>query len=195
MTAAAPNVVALYEQHGGLLHGHFTLSSGLHSPEYWQSARVLAHPDVAQRFGEAIAAQCGDLNATLVVGPAMGGLIIAHETARALGTPMIFTERQAGAMTLRRGFTVSPDDRVLIVEDVITTGGSVREVITVLRDRGATVVGVASIVDRSAGGATFEVPYRALAHTTPVTYEPEACPLCRDGTPAVKPGSRPGGGR
>ncbi len=195
MTAAALDVVGLYERYGGLQRGHFTLSSGLHSPEYWQSARVLSHPAVAEQFGSALAERCAGLGASVVVGPAMGGLIIAHEVARALGRPMIFTERADGRMTLRRGFTVSPDDRILIVEDVITTGGSVTEVIEVLQQADAIVVGVACIVDRSSGAADFEVPLHALADTPAITFAPRDCPLCQQGKPAVKPGSRPDAAR
>ncbi len=191
MTTAQSDVVAIYEEHGGLLRGHFTLSSGLHSPEYWQSALVLSHPDVAEQFGAALAERCRALAPTVVVGPAMGGLIIAHEVARALGRPMIFTERIEGAMALRRGFQVAADDRLLIVEDVISTGGSVKEVIAELAVSGAHVVGVASIVDRSSGAAQFGVPYESLAQVPVVTYAPEDCPLCREGSEAVKPGSRP----
>lgn len=191
MSVTGAEVVALYEQHGGLLKGHFALTSGLHSSEYWQSARVMAHPSAAELLGAALAEACRPLDATLVVGPAMGGLIIAHEVARALGAPMMFTERQDGAMILRRGFAVGSGDRVLIVEDVITTGGSVKEVLAVMRHQGAAVVGVGCIVDRSSAQANFDVPLCALTEATPVTYEPADCPLCRQGTPAVKPGSRP----
>ncbi len=191
MTAADLDVVAIYEEHGGLLRGHFTLSSGLHSPEYWQSARVLSRPDVAARLGSALAERCRDLGATLVVGPALGGLIIAHEVARALDRPMIFTERQDGAMALRRGFRVGAHDRIVVVEDVITTGGSVQEVIALLRSLGAQVVGVGCIVDRSSGVAQFDVPLHPLVQIPKVAYDSVDCPLCREGTPAVKPGSRP----
>lgn len=191
MTDARADVVAIYETHGGLLRGHFTLSSGLHSSEYWQSAIVLSHPDVAAQLGSAIAEQCRELDANLVVGPAMGGLIIAHEVARSLGCSMIFTERQDGRMTLRRGFQVGSEHRILIAEDVITTGGSAQEVVQLLRDQGAHVVGVSCIVDRSSGAAQFDVPFHPLVQVEKIAYAPRECPLCRAGTAAIKPGSRP----
>lgn len=192
MTGAPVDVIALYERHGGLLRGHFELSSGLHSPEYWQSALVLSQPEVAAQLGAVLGDRLRALNPNIIVGPAMGGLIIAHEVARALGCPMLFTERKEGAMTLRRGFQVGPDARIAVVEDVITTGGSAREVIALLRGFGATVAGVACVVDRSNGTAEFDVPFTSLIQVPAIAYDPAKCPECQAGTSAVKPGSRPG---
>lgn len=191
MTGAPLDVIPLFEEHGALLRGHFRLSSGLHSPEYWQCARVLSHPRAAEHLGRALAGACREWEPGIVIGPAMGGLIIAHEVARALDRPMLFTERQDGAMCLRRGFSIDPHERIVIVEDVVTTGGSVKEVIALVRGMGATVVGVGSIVNRMDGANPFDVAYRALAAVPPISYTAEECPLCRDGVPLTKPGSRP----
>jgi orotate phosphoribosyltransferase len=168
--------------------GHFRLTSGLHSDRYMQCAKLFEHPvesaglcyDLSRGFG----------GADLVAGPAIGGIIMAYEVARALGVRNIFAERENGRMTLRRGFSVSPGERVLIVEDVVTTGGSVKEVISLLREAGAEIAGVGAIVDRSGGRASFGVPFHALVVIEAVSWREEECPLCRDGIPLVKPGSR-----
>ncbi|MBX9599521.1 MAG: orotate phosphoribosyltransferase [Bryobacteraceae bacterium] len=183
-----------FERTGAYLRGHFRLTSGLHSPEYLQCARVLQYPAFAEQFGRQLAAKLRELApgaAGVVVSPAMGGLIIGHEVARALGVRHIFTERDAeGKMTLRRGFSVEPGERAFVVEDVITTGGSTREVVELLRAAGAEVLGAGSIIDRSNGKADAGAPRAALHAMEVIAYDPASCPLCRDGIPVVKPGSR-----
>jgi orotate phosphoribosyltransferase len=190
----ADAVLDIFRRAGALLEGHFRLTSGLHSPGYLQCALVLQHPQEAAACGEAIAAQVRTLGVGAVLSPALGGIVIGHEVARALGVRAIFAERQDGALALRRGFTLDPGDRVLVVEDVVTTGGSTRETIDVARAAGATVVAAASIIDRSAravvGERALDVPYHALATVSLPTYPPESCPLCAAGQPVVKPGSR-----
>jgi len=181
----------LFRKSGALLDGHFRLTSGLHSPGYLQCALVLQHPDAAERLGRAIAERTRELRPTVVLSPALGGIVIGQEVARALGVRAIFAERQDGALTLRRGFMIAETDRVLVVEDVLTTGGSTRETMQVAAAAGGRVIGAASIVDRSAGASTFDVPYVALLEVALPTYEPERCPLCAQGMPVVKPGSRP----
>jgi orotate phosphoribosyltransferase len=180
-----------FRRSGALLDGHFRLSSGLHSTGYLQCALVLQHPAEAETLGRALAERVRRLRPSVVLSPAIGGLIIGHEVGRALGVRAIFAERQDGALMLRRGFMLSETDRVLVVEDVLTTGGSTRETMQVAKAAGAHVVGVASIVDRSGGTASFGVPYEALLDFALPTYQPEACPLCEKGLPVVKPGSRP----
>jgi orotate phosphoribosyltransferase len=182
----------LFRHSGALLEGHFKLSSGLHSPGYMQSALVLQHPQHAEALGRALAERMRPVGATVVLSPALGGLIIGHEVARALGLRAIFAERQEGALVLRRGFTLDQQDRVLVVEDVLTTGGSTRETMSVAAATGARIVGAAAIVDRSGGTVRFDVPFAALLDVALPTYDPSACPLCANGSPVVKPGSRPG---
>jgi orotate phosphoribosyltransferase len=181
----------LYRRSGALLEGHFRLTSGLHSPGYLQCALVLQHPQHAEALGRAIADRTRDLRPTIVLSPALGGVVIGQEVGRALGVRAIFCERQDGALTLRRGFVIAESDRVLVVEDVLTTGGSTRETMQVAKAAGGHVVGAASIVDRSGGTATFDVPFAALLSIDLPTYEPDKCPLCAQGLPVVKPGSRP----
>lgn len=187
----------LFRKSGALLEGHFRLTSGLHSPGYLQCALVLQQPHDAEALGAAIAQRTRDLRATVVLSPALGGVVIGQEVGRALGVRAIFAERQDGALTLRRGFMLSETDRVLVVEDVLTTGGSTRETMQVARACGAQVVGAAAIVDRSAGpaaggrAADLGVPFASLLDIDLPTYEPDKCPLCAQGLPVVKPGSRP----
>ena len=182
----------MYRRTGAYLEGHFRLSSGLHSPGYMQSALVLQHPADAASLGMAIAVRAKSVRPTVVLSPALGGLIIGHEVARALGVRAIFAERAGGTeLTLRRGFTLASSDRVLVVEDVFTTGKSTRETIDVARDAGADVVGAASIVDRSGGTINFGVPSFTLVNLSVPTYDPATCPLCAQGIPVEKPGSRP----
>ena len=181
----------LFRRSGALLEGHFRLTSGLHSSGYLQCALVLQHPAHAEALGRAMAAGTRDLRATVVLSPALGGVVIGHEVGRALGVRAIFAERQDGELMLRRGFVLADNDRVLVVEDVLTTGGSTRETIQVARAAGAQVVGAASIVDRSAGTARFDVPFVSLLDVSLPTYEPGGCPLCAQGIAVVKPGSRP----
>ena len=181
----------LFRKSGALLEGHFRLSSGLHSTGYLQCALVLQHPASAEQLGRAIAERTLDLRATVVLSPALGGVVIGHEVARALGVRALFAERQDGVLTLRRGFMLAESDRVLVVEDVCTTGGSTRETMQVATAAGGHVVGAAAIVDRSGGTASFDVPFQALLGMDLPTYQSEACPLCAEGLPVQKPGSRP----
>jgi orotate phosphoribosyltransferase len=183
-------VLDLFRKSGALLEGHFRLTSGLHSERYLQSALVLQHPDLATRLGDAIGERARHLHPTVVLSPALGGIVIGQEVGRALGIRAIFAERQDGRLTLRRGFTVSSSDRVLVVEDVITTGGSTRETIDVARESGAQVVGAASIIDRGLDRSRITVPLVSLVQMEVPTYQPESCPLCAKGLAVVKPGSR-----
>ena len=186
----AEEVVQEFKDKGALLEGHFQLSSGLHSTVYLQCARVLQYPDIAERFGQAIARNFEGQDIQLVASPAIGGLIIGHEVARALGARFVWTEREKGVMTLRRGFSVSDGERTLVVEDVITTGGSTRETIEVLKEAGANVVGAASIIDRSKGDADVGVPRITLASLKVTSVEAANCDACRQGEPITKPGSK-----
>jgi orotate phosphoribosyltransferase len=191
------DLLDLFRKSGALLEGHFRLTSGLHSSGYLQCALVLQHPDHAERLGTDIAARTHELRPTVVLSPALGGIVIGQEVGRALGVRAIFAERQDGELTLRRGFMISESDRVLVVEDVLTTGGSTRETMQVATAAGGRVVGAASIVNRSPStssgraGERFGVPYVALLEIDLPTYEPDKCPLCAQGLPVVKPGSRP----
>lgn len=185
------DLLDLFRKSGALLEGHFRLTSGLHSPGYLQCALVLQHPETADRLGSAIANRAREWRPTVVLSPALGGIVIGQEVGRALGVRAIFAERQDGALTLRRGFMIAETDRVLVVEDVLTTGGSTRETMQVATAAGGRVVGAASIVDRSGGATTFDVPYVGLLQIDLPTYEPERCPLCARGMPVIKPGSRP----
>jgi orotate phosphoribosyltransferase len=184
------NITQTFLDCDALLEGHFVLSSGLHSDKYLQCAKVLQYPKIAAQLGELLAAQFNRDEIDVVVGPAMGGIIIAQEVGRALDTRTIFTERESGKMTLRRGFEIEKGEKVLIVEDVITTGGSACEVAEMLRDRGAEIIGFGAIIDRSGGSTEFPAPFKALEKVEVATYQPDACPMCAEGTPAVKPGSR-----
>ena len=180
----------IFRETGAYLKGHFRLTSGLHSNEYLQCALVLQHPAIAERFGRELAARLPACD--VVVSPAIGGLIIGHEVARAKGVPFLFTERDAaGKMTLRRGFSVEPGQVAIVIEDVVTTGGSTREVVECLLAAGARVLAAGSIIDRSGGEADVGAPRTALAVLKVQSYPPEFCPLCAAGSPVVKPGSRP----
>jgi orotate phosphoribosyltransferase len=181
----------LFRRSGALLEGHFRLTSGLHSSGYLQCALVLQHPAHAEALGRAIADRTRGFRPTAVLSPALGGVVIGHEVGRALGVRALFAERQDGALTLRRGFVIAENDRVLVVEDVLTTGGSTRETMQVARASGGQVVGAASIVNRSGGRAEFDVPFASLLDVDLPTYEPDTCPLCVKGLPVIKPGSRP----
>jgi orotate phosphoribosyltransferase len=175
---------------GALLEGHFRLTSGLHSSGYLQCALVLQHPVEAEACGAAIAERVRALSPDVVLSPALGGIVIGQEVGRALGVRAIFAERQDGKLTLRRGFAIAPREKVLVVEDVVTTGGSTQETIAVARAAGATVVAAAAIIDRSGGNQRIDVPFHALATIALPTYQPEQCPMCAEGKPVVKPGSR-----
>ena len=183
-------VLDLFRHSGALLEGHYLLSSGLHSDRYLQSALVLQHPDFAEQLGRAIAGRTVHLQATAVLSPALGGIVIGQEVGRALHVRALFAERQDGTLTLRRGFTLGPSDRVLVVEDVITTGGSTRETIAVAEAAGARVLGAAAIIDRGGDPARLGIPFQALVKMEVPAFPPESCPLCRNGIPVVKPGSR-----
>ncbi|NLY90010.1 MAG: orotate phosphoribosyltransferase [Firmicutes bacterium] len=184
-------IMAIFKETGALLQGHFLLTSGKHSAQYMQCARVLQYPRLAAVLGQALAGQFTGLGVETVAGPAMGGIIVAHEVGRALGVKALFSERQNGEMTLRRGFTLKPGEKVLVVEDVITTGGSVREVLALVRAAGAQPVGVGVLVDRSGGQVAFDgLLFKSLLQVKIEAYDPEECPLCRQGIPLVKPGSR-----
>jgi orotate phosphoribosyltransferase len=185
-------LLKLFQETGALKQGHFQLSSGLHSGVYFQSAIVLQHPDRAEVLGRALAKQLAPLEPTLVVGPALGGLVISWEVARELDVRGIFTERKDGRMALRRGFVVTPADRIVVVEDVVTTGKSTRETMDVLRAAGGEIVGVGAIVDRSGGAVDFDLPFHSLLSLPVDAVPPERCPQCDAGIPIDKPGSRPG---
>jgi orotate phosphoribosyltransferase len=186
----AEEVIKKFRETGALLEGHFVLSSGLHSGSYLQGALVLQHPSNAEEFARAIAEHFLDQNIQFVASPAIGGIVIGHEVARVLGVRFVWTEREASEMTLRRGFSVSAGERTLIVEDVLTTGGSTRETINELRSRGANVVAAASIIDRSGGKADVGVPRIALATIDVPSVKPEFCEACARGEALTKPGSR-----
>ena len=188
-------VMQFFEQTGAYLKGHFRLTSGLHSPEYLQCAKVLAHPDYAEELGKELARRVRQLverDVDVVLAPALGGLIIGHEVARELRAPFLFMERDGatGHMTLRRGFELKPGQAAVVIEDVITTGGSSREVVKVARAAGVDVLAAGCIIDRSNGRADIGVPTVALHNLDVVTYDAADCPLCREGVPVVKPGSR-----
>ena len=193
-------LLKMFEVAGAIRHGHFELSSGLHTATYVQCALVLQYPRFAEKLGQALAALFSDARIDAVVSPALGGLIIGHEVARALpspkdtvggGVPAVFVERDAsGTMTLRRGFTLHPDQHVLVVEDVWTTGGSTQETMHVVEEAGGRVVAAGALIDRSGGKIEFPVESNALVELPIASYEPEDCPLCRQGSVAVKPGSR-----
>lgn len=184
-------VLEIFKEKDVLQHGHFRLTSGRHAAYYMQCAKLLQYPEVAGPLCAQIAAQFVNQGISIVAGPALGAVIIAYEAARELKVKAVFAERENGIMALRRGFSVQPGDRVLVVEDVVTTGGSVREVIELLNELGAEVVGVGVLVDRSNGKTDFGVPLKALVTIEIDSFEPEACPLCAEGKlPVVKPGSR-----
>ncbi len=190
------SIMDLFEQTGAYLRGHFRLTSGLHSAEYLQCAKVLAHPVYAERLGRELAEKLRPLldgsGISAVVSPAIGGIVIGHEVARALETQAIFTERDPSSneMTLRRGFEICKDEPTVVIEDVITTGGSTRDVIRVLQAAGARVLAAGSIIDRSNGQVDLGLPRVALEMLNPIAYAPTDCPLCKQDIPVVKPGSR-----
>ncbi len=179
-----------FEETGALLTGHFRLSSGLHSDRYLQCARLLTFPDRAEAAGRALADELREFGPRVIVSPALGGIIIGHETARALGVPFLFAERQDGAFALRRGFRLEPGDRVAVVEDVFTTGKSTREVISKVAACGASVVAAGAIVDRGLPPGALPVPGRSLLTLSVPSWPESECPLCRKGVPFESPGSR-----
>ena len=188
-TLTEKDVLKLLEETKAVLHGHFLLTSGLHSPVYVEKFNVLQHPAYTQRLCQELARRFAQDHIELVIGPVTGGLLLSHEVGKALGTRAIFTERVDGKMTLKRGFVIPAGTRVLVVEDVVTTGGSVREVMQVVNERGGIVAGVGLLVDRSGGKADFGVRTEALVHLTVETYTAQDCPLCKSGQPFTKRGS------
>ncbi len=183
-------IAAVFTKVGALREGHFRYTSGLHGNLYMQCAQVLKYPDYSERLCKELASNFAAGQIDIVIGPAMGGIIVAYEVARQLGVPAMFSERENGIMTLRRGFGLEAGQRVLVVEDVITTGGSVQDVIDLVKDQGAVPAGVAVLVNRSGGRAAFDVPLAALLDLDLPTFDPTNCPLCQQGLPLVKPGSR-----
>jgi len=183
-------ILEVFRRNSALLEGHFILSSGLHSDRYIQCALVLQHPRVAEQLGSELAAKLRHLGASVVAAPALGGILVAHEVARALGVRAIFTERQEGVMTLRRGLSLAAGEPTLVVEDVLTTGLSTRETIQCVEQAGGKVVGAGALIDRSGGTADLGLPRAALLTLQIQNYNPAECPLCKSGSPAVKPGSR-----
>ena len=183
-------VLEIFARTGVLSEGHFRLTSGLHAAKYLQCAQLLQYPHEAGPLCEQLASYFKDAGATVVAGPATGGIILAYEVAKALGVKNIFGERENGVMTFRRGFKLEPTDKVLVLEDVVTTGGSVKELIACVKEAGAEVVGVASLVNRSGGRVDFGVPFKSLVNLDITTYQPEECPMCKEGSVAYKPGSR-----
>ena len=190
MTISSEQMIQIFKDTEGLLEGHFQLTSGLHSNRYFQCAKVFQYPHHAETLCSEIAVNFKNSNIDVVVSPAVGGIVVGQEVARLLGVRHIFTERVDGQMVLRRGFTIDSGQKALVVEDVTTTGGSVKEVIKTLQGMGATVVSVGAVVDRSGGTVDFGVPYFSLLQIEVETFEPENCPLCESGSEAVKPGSR-----
>lgn len=184
-------ILKLFKQEKALLNGHFLLSSGLHSPNYMQCALILQKPWLAEKLCAELATRVKSAGAEVVIGPALGGMLVSYEVARALKVRSLFAERLDGRFTLRRGFQLKKSERVLVVEDVITTGKSTYEVIELVEQLGARVVGIASIVDRSDGVAIFSQEFHSLLKINIKSYRPEACPLCRERKIALtKPGSR-----
>ncbi len=185
-------VLAIFKQSDALLEGHFRLTSGLHSARYLQCALVLQHPEIAAALGIALATRMKEVGGTprLVIGPALGGILVAHEVARALGVRGIFAERKDGVLELRRGFRIDPGEPCFVVEDVVTTGGSTRETMDIVRNAGGIVSAAGCLIDRSGGKADLGVPRVSLAVLDVPTYSPDQCPLCQTGSQAVKPGSR-----
>ena len=181
-------ILKIFRETGVMLEGHFLLTSGRHSDQYMQCAKLFQYADISEKFAKELAGQFSGID--LVAGPAVGGIILAYEVSRQLGVPNIFAERENGEMTFRRGFHVPKGAKVLVVEDVVTTGGSVKNVMALIRRNEADVAGVGCIVDRSNGQVDFGVPFKAVLSMEVVSYEPDACPLCAQGVPAVKPGSR-----
>ncbi len=181
-------IFRIFKSTGVMQEGHFLLTSGRHSDKYMQCAKLFQNATISQMFAKELAEKFK--NVDIVIGPAVGGIILAYEVSRQLKVKNIFAERQNGAMALRRGFEIPQDANVLVVEDVVTTGGSVKEVITLVQGMGANVIGVGCIVDRSNGEVDFGVPFEAVLRMEVISYEPENCPLCKNRIPAVKPGSR-----
>lgn len=188
MSLTSDETIEIFKEAGALLEGHFIYTSGKHGERFLQAARVLQYPDKVEAMCKSIAENAEDLNVELLVGPATGGIILAYETARHLGCRGVFTEKdEAEGMALKRGFRLDPGTRVLVVEDIVTTGGSVHKTIAHLEKRGADVVGVSVLIDRSAGQASFDCAYRPLATLDMKSWEPESCALCDANKPLIEP--------
>lgn len=183
-------IMKILKKTGVLQEGHFILSSGKHAAKYLQCAQVLQFPSYANELARGIAEKWSDKEIDVVIGPALGGIVISYVVGQALGVRSIFAERNQGDMQLRRGFTIKPDEKVLLVEDVVTTGGSVREVFDLLENQKADIVGISSIIDRSGGQVDFKYPLKALLELNIETFEPETCKLCAQDIPVTKPGSK-----
>ena len=184
------DILQIFRETDALLDGHFLLTSGLHSPHYFQCAKVLQYPKYLHLFAGEIVKYFEEREIELVISPAIGGIVVGTEVGRMLEARTIFAERENGVMSLRRGFGIKKGERVLVVEDVVTTGGSVKEIIELVKKAEAALAGVGYIVDRSNGKTTFDAKTFSILQMDVVTYTPESCPLCKEGTPAVKPGSR-----
>lgn len=181
----------IFKKTGGYLEGHFLFTSGRHGNCYMQCAKVLQYPEYTLEFGAEIAEHFKDKGTDAVIGPAVGGIVIAYEVARQLGVRALFAERENGVMTIRRGLQINPEEKLLIVEDVVTTGGSVKEVMEIVKKNGGTISGIGAVVDRTGGKIEFGVPFKAALTIELTSYPPEECPLCKEGDiPLVKPGSR-----
>jgi orotate phosphoribosyltransferase len=190
MTLNREEIINIFKDSGALLEGHFILTSGLHSDKYFQCAKVFQYPWHAETLCRDIAGHFQGEKIDVVVSPAVGGIVFGQEVGRLLGVRAIFAERVDGKMTMRRGFEINPGERVLLAEDVTTTGGSVKEVLEAVKGMGGDIVAVTAVVDRSAGKAQFVVPYFSLFQMKVTNHQPESCPLCAAGSTAVKPGSR-----
>lgn len=193
MAMTNEELMQILTETGAYQSGHFKLSSGLHSGNYIQCSQLLKFPRIAEKVCAEIGELFKDENIEMVVGPAIGGILVAYEVGRALNVPAIFAERENGVMTLRRGFHVEPETRCLVTEDVLTTGGSAQEVVELLQSKGAEVVAATSIIDRTPGNTIkLKVPFKSLIQLSFPTHNPEECPMCKEGMPIQKPGSRPG---
>lgn len=192
MSLSYEETLEILKETGALKEGHFRLTSGLHSDHYVQCSQLLKYPRIAEKVCSALAEKFADNKPDVVIGPAIGGILVAYEVARALDVPAMFAERQDGVMTLRRGFTVEPGQKILVTEDVFTTGGSAQEVVELVQSMGGNVIAAGSIIDRTAGNTVkLKVPFQSLIKFEFKTYDPADCPMCKQGIPAVKPGSRP----
>lgn len=183
-------ILEIYEKNGALLNGHFLLSSGLHSDRFLQSEQVIQHPKEAEKLVKALVEKLADVECTTVVSPAVGGIRFGFEVARQMNKRTLFTERVDGQFEFRRGFSLEEGEKVLVAEDIVTTGKSTRECMEAIEKAGGKVVGITTLIDRSGGTAEFSVPFYPLAQLEVKTYEPNNCPLCKDGSEPYKPGTR-----
>jgi len=179
-----------FAKSGALLEGHFVLRSGLHSGRFFQAALLLQYPEMAERYCSALAGKFSGSGIEAVISPAVGGLIVGHEVAKALGVRAIFADKQDGELVLKRGFSIKPGEKVLVAEDVVTRGGRVQQTVDLVRSFGGEVAGIAVVVDRSGGNASFDVPFESMAKLELETFQPDDCPLCAKGVPIEKPGSK-----